>query len=196
MIKGVAFVQLTLWLDSSLAISVTSGRPRTSEKDRLKTLMEGRTKILLGRSVKRVEARKNVLRAFEAAQADPQGRALVVLEEMVNEARLLGAMSDEGEKLMRDVRGKASAAEELALANALRAACLQVPMDIQALQATYARAEQFLANSDYAEDVRASVDDDLDDSGSWCFHGGELLGCDGCSCVVRVRRGDARGGDA
>ena len=162
--KGVAFVQLTLWLDSSLAISVTSGRPRTSEKDRLKTLMEGRTKILLGRSVKRVEARKNVLRAFEAAQADPQGRALVVLEEMVNEARLLGAMSDEGEKLMRDVRGKASAAEELALANALRAACLQVPMDIQALQATYARAEQFLANSDYAEDVRASVDDDLDES--------------------------------
>jgi len=161
--KGVPFVQLTLWLDSSLAISVTSGRPRSSEKDRLKTLMEGRTKILLGRSVKRVEARKNVLRAFEAAQADPQGRALVVLEETVNEARSLGAMSNEGEKLMQDIRGKASAAEELALANALRAACLQVPMDVQALQATYARAEQFLANSDYAEDVRASVDD-LDES--------------------------------
>ena len=50
--------------------------------------MEGRTKILLGRSVKRVEARKNVLRAFEAAQVD-LGRALVVLEEMVNEARAL-----------------------------------------------------------------------------------------------------------
>ena len=37
-------------------------------------------------------------------------------------------LTHEGEKLMRDIRSKASAAEELALANALRAACLQVPM--------------------------------------------------------------------
>ena len=76
-------------------------------------------------------------------------------------------MQDEGEKLMRDIRSKASAAEELALANALRAACLQVPMDVQALQATYARAEQFLGNAtDVAEDVQSSLDefDDVDEA--------------------------------
>ena len=165
--KEVPFVQLTLWLDNSLAVSVKTGKARNVEKERLKTLMEGRTKILLGRSVKRVQARKSVLRAFEAAQTDPQGRALIVLEEALKEARALGAMQDEGEKLMRDIRSKASAAEELALANALRAACLQVPMDVQALQATYARAEQFLGNAtDVAEDVQSSLDefDDVDEA--------------------------------
>lgn len=156
--KNVPFVQLTLWLDSSLAISVKTGKPRNVEKDRLKTLMEGRTKILLGRSVKRVQARKEVLRAFEAAKSDPQGKALVVLEEALEEARTLGAMGAEGEMLMREIRRKANAAEELALANALRAACLQVPMDLQALQATYARAQVFLRGVDL-ENVQASMDE-------------------------------------
>jgi len=162
--KEVAFVQLTLWLDNSLAVSVKSGKPRSAEKERLKTLMENRTKILLGRSVKRVQARKNVLRAFEAAQSDPQGRALVVLEESLQEARALGAMADEGEKMMREVRTKAVAAEELALANALRAACIQVPLDVQALESTYSRAQQYLEDQrDTAAEVQASMDE-LDSS--------------------------------
>ena len=156
--KNIAFVQLTLWLDNSLAVAVKTGKTRNVEKDRLKTLMEGRTKILLGRSVKRVQARKDVLQAFEAAKDDPQGRALVVLEEALAEARTLGAMGEEGERLMREIRRKASAAEELALANALRAACLQVPLDFQALQATYARAQIFLRGVDM-DNVIASVDE-------------------------------------
>lgn len=160
--KEVPFVQLTLWLDNSLANSVVSRKPRNTEKDRIKVLMENRTRILLGRSVKRVQARKRVLLAFEAAQANPQGRALIDLEERLAEARALGAMSDDGEKMMRDIRGKASAAEELALANALRAACIQVPMDVPALKSTYARAEQYLKQQEIVEDVadvRASMDD-------------------------------------
>ena len=44
--------------------------------------MEKRTRILLGRSVKRRDAKIKVRGAFEAARNDPQGKGVVELEEV------------------------------------------------------------------------------------------------------------------
>ena len=53
--------------------------------------MEKRTRILLGRSVKRKEAREKVRDAYATAKRMPQGRGIVVLEEALAEARATGA---------------------------------------------------------------------------------------------------------
>jgi hypothetical protein len=53
--------------------------------------MEKRTRILLGRSVKRRDARDKVREAYARAKKMPQGRGYVALEEALTEARATGA---------------------------------------------------------------------------------------------------------
>ena len=52
------------------------------------------------------------------------------MQEALAEARALGADAGEGETMLEEIRQDASAAEEAALAAALQAACLQVPVDV------------------------------------------------------------------
>ena len=145
--KNVPFVALTIWLDDSLAKAVQSGKSKKEEKENLKQRMEKRTRILLGRSVKRVEAKKKVDRAFALAKNDPTGRSLVALEESIREAKAVGAVAEDGDQMLRDVRLKALAMEEVSLANALNSQCVAVPMDEQRLVATLERARKILRQS-------------------------------------------------
>ena len=172
---GVPFVVLTLWMDDSLARAVASGRPAKQEREALRVRMEKRTRILLGRSVKRKEARENVRRAFEAAKKQPQGAGYVALEEALAEARAVGAdaassargvRSGEAEAMLAEIRAEARAAEASALGAALTAACLQVPVDVAGLEANLRRARGVLARAardtaaaDAAELAALSVDD-------------------------------------
>ena len=154
---GVPFVVLTLWMDDSLARGVASGRPAKQEREALRVRMEKRTRILLGRSVKRKEARERVRRAFEAAKKQPQGAGYVALEEALAEARAVGAdagaggafgvKGGEAEAMLAEIRAEARAAEASALAAALTAACLQVPVDVAGLEATLRRARGVLARA-------------------------------------------------
>ena len=154
---GVPFVVLTLWMDDSLARGVKSGRPAKQEREALRIRMEKRTRILLGRSVKRKEARENVRRAFEAAKKQPQGAGYVALEEALAEARAVGAdagangafgvKGGEAEAMLAEIRAEARAAEASALAAALTAACLQVPVDVGGLEANLVRARGVLARA-------------------------------------------------
>jgi len=155
--KNVPFVALTIWLDDSLAKAVQSGRPKKEEKENLKQRMEKRTRILLGRSVKRVEAKKKVDRAFALAKNDPTGRSLVALEESIREAQAVGAVAEDGEQMLRDVRLKALAMEEVSLANALKSQCVAVPMDEQRLVATLERARKILRQSLELEKEKAQL---------------------------------------
>ena len=82
---------LTLWQDNALARGLKSGKPRRAEQDGLRVRMEKRTRILLGRSVKRKEARAKVREAYERAKRAPQGSGHVALEEALAEARDVGA---------------------------------------------------------------------------------------------------------
>ena len=141
---------LTLWMDDSLARGVKSGRPAKHEREALRVRMEKRTRILLGRSVKRKEARENVRRAFEAAKKQPQGAGYVKLEEALAEARAVGAdavKGGEAEAMLAEIRQEARAAEASALAAALTAACLQVPVDVGGLEANLVRARGVLARA-------------------------------------------------
>ena len=153
---GVPFVVLTLWMDDSLARGVASGRPAKQEREALRVRMEKRTRILLGRSVKRKEARERVRRAFEAAKKQPQGAGYVALEEALAEARrgadagaggAFGVKGGEAEAMLAEIRAEARAAEASALAAALTAACLQVPVDVAGLEATLRRARGVLARA-------------------------------------------------
>jgi hypothetical protein len=154
---GVPFVVLTLWMDDALARGVTSGRPAKQEREALRVRMEKRTRILLGRSVKRKEARERVREAFEAAKKQPQGAGYVALEEALAEARAVGAdagaggafgvKGGEAEAMLAEIRAEARAAEASALAAALTAACLQVPVDVAGLEATLRRARGVLARA-------------------------------------------------
>ena len=155
--KNVPFVALTIWLDDSLAKAVQSGKPKKEEKENLKQRMEKRTRILLGRSVKRVEAKKKVDRAFALAKNDPTGRSLVALEEAIREAQAVGAVAEDGEQMLRDVRLKALAMEEVSLANALKSQCVAVPMDEQRLVATLERARKILRQSLELEKEKAQL---------------------------------------
>ena len=155
--KNVPFVALTIWLDDSLAKAVQSGKPKKDEKENLKQRMEKRTRILLGRSVKRVEAKKKVDKAFAQAKNDPTGRSLVALEEAIREAQAVGSISEEGEQMLRDVRLKALAMEEVSLANALKSQCVAVPMDEQRLIATLERARKILKQSIQLEKEKAQL---------------------------------------
>jgi serine/threonine protein kinase len=173
---GVPFVVLTLWMDDSLARGVKSGRPAKQEREALRVRMEKRTRILLGRSVKRKEARENVRRAFEAAKKQPQGAGYVALEEALAEARAVGAdagangafgvKGGEAEAMLAEIRAEARAAEASALAAALTAACLQVPVDVGGLEANLVRARGVLARAardgaavDFSKRAALSVDD-------------------------------------
>jgi len=174
---GVPFVVLTLWMDDSLARGVKSGRPAKQEREALRVRMEKRTRILLGRSVKRKEARENVRRAFEAAKKQPQGAGYVKLEEALAEARAVGAdaganqtmfgvKGGEAEAMLAEIRQEARAAEASALAAALTAACLQVPVDVGGLEANLVRARGVLARAardgaavDFSKRAALSVDD-------------------------------------
>ena len=178
---GVPFVVLTLWMDDSLARAVASGRPAKAEREALRVRMEKRTRILLGRSVKRKEARENVRRAFEAAKRQPQGAGYVALEEAIAEARAVGAdagadavrrfggeSGGEAEAMLAEIRAEARAAEASALAAAMTAACLQVPVDVAGLEANLRRARGVLKraardrNEGAAEaDVEADVSDQI-----------------------------------
>ena len=84
---NVPFVVLTLWQDNSLVKSVQTKRARTEERDALRVLMERRTRILLGRSVRRKEARQKIRDAYARAVKMPQGKGYVALEEALAEAR-------------------------------------------------------------------------------------------------------------
>ena len=158
--KERAFVALTIWLDDSLAKAVQSGKPKKEEKENLKQRMEKRTRILLGRSVKRVEAKKKVDRAFALAKNDPTGRSLVALEESIREAKAVGAVAEDGDQMLRDVRLKALAMEEVSLANALNSQCVAVPMDEQRLVATLERAKDFTAKFRVRDGKSAAVKND------------------------------------
>ena len=102
---GVPFVVLTLWMDDSLARGVASGRPAKQEREALRVRMEKRTRILLGRSVKRKEARERVRRAFEAAKKQPQGAGYVALEEALAEARARRRRRRRRRRVRREGRG-------------------------------------------------------------------------------------------
>jgi hypothetical protein len=106
--------------------------------------MEKRTRILLGRSVKRRDAREKVRDAYARAKLMPQGRGYVALEEALAEARAVGADAGEGETMLEEIRQEARAAEAAALAAALQAACLQVPVDVAGLRANLQRARGVL----------------------------------------------------
>ena len=154
---GVPFVVLTLWLDNALARSVKSGKPRRAEQDSLRVRMEKRTRILLGRSVKRKEARVKVREAYERAKRAPQGAGYVALEEALAEARDVGADAGEGDAMLREIRADARAAEENALAAALQAACLQVPVDVAGLRANLQRARGILEREDRLAELESEA---------------------------------------
>ena len=138
--------------------------------------MEKRTRILLGRSVKRKEARENVRLAFAAAKKAPQGAGYVALEEALAEARAVGADTStsygtggpkgfqggsEAEAMLSEIRAEARAAEASALAAALTSNCLQVPVDIKGLEANLKRARGVIAKTERdaaAVDASRSVD--------------------------------------
>ena len=115
-------------MDDALARGVTSGRPAKQEREALRVRMEKRTRILLGRSVKRKEAMERVREAFEAAKKQPQGAGYVALEEALAEARAVGAdagaggafgvKGGEAEAMLAEIRAEARAAEASALAAA------------------------------------------------------------------------------
>jgi len=156
---GIPFVVLTLWQDNALARSVVAGgragRDAKEEKNQLRVLMEKRTRILLGRSVKRKEARDAVREAYSRAKKAPQGRGFVELEEALAEARAVGADAGEGEVMLEEIRAQAREAEESALAAALTAACLQVPVDVPGLKANLQRAKVVLQRYDAAVSAAA-----------------------------------------
>lgn len=147
---NVPFVVLTLWQDNALARSVATGTPRREERQKLRVNMERRTRILLGRSVKRRDARDKVRAAYARAKREPQGSGYVALEEALAEARYIGADAGEGEAMLEEIRQEARAAEEAALAAALQAACLQVPVDVAGLRANLQRARGLLEREDRA----------------------------------------------
>ena len=157
---GVPFVVLTLWQDNALARGLKSGKPRRAEQDGLRVRMEKRTRILLGRSVKRKEARAKVREAYERAKRAPQGSGYVALEEALAEARDVGADAGEGDAMLREIRADARAAEENALAAALQAACLQVPVDVAGLRANLQRARDILEREDRLAELEAETRDD------------------------------------
>ena len=105
---GVPFVVLTLWQDNALARGLKSGKPRRAEQAGLRVRMEKRTRILLGRSVKRKEARAKVREAYERAKRAPQGSGYVALEEALAEARDVGADAGEGDAMLREIRADAA----------------------------------------------------------------------------------------
>lgn len=176
---NVPFVVLTLWMDDSLARSVGSGKPAKTEKEALRVRMEKRTRILLGRSVKRKEARENVRLAFQAAKKAPQGAGYVALEEALAEARAVGAdtstsgvgmknKASEAEAMLAEIRAEARAAEASALAAALTSNCLQVPVDIAGLEANLRRARGVIDRAErdaLAVDALKRVDAEVGPSG-------------------------------
>ena len=103
---GVPFVVLTLWKDDALKRSVASGKSRVAEQEALRVRMERRTRILLGRSVKRKEARDAVRAAFAEAKRSPQGAGYVALEEALAEARAAGVWDagGDGAAMLREIR--------------------------------------------------------------------------------------------
>ena len=138
---NVPFVVLTLWQDNSLVKSVQTKRARTEERDALRVLMERRTRILLGRSVRRKEARQKIRDAYARAVKMPQGKGYVALEEALAEAKAAGAeVGSEGDAMLAEIRSQARFAETDALAAALTSACLQVPVDVASLRANLQRA--------------------------------------------------------
>ena len=143
---GVPFVVLTLWKDDALKRSVASGKSRVAEQEALRVRMERRTRILLGRSVKRKEARDAVRAAFAEAKRSPQGAGYVALEEALAEARAAGVWDagGDGAAMLREIRRAAREEEQNALADALRGACLQVPVDVAGLRANLVRARGML----------------------------------------------------
>jgi hypothetical protein len=56
--------------------------------------------------------------------------------------------AEEGETMLAEIRQEARAAEEAALAAALQAACLQVPVDVAGLRANLQRARGVLERED------------------------------------------------
>ena len=59
-------------------------------RDALRVLMERRTRILLGRSVRRKEARQKIRDAYARAVKMPQGKGYVALEEALAEGASRG----------------------------------------------------------------------------------------------------------
>jgi serine/threonine protein kinase len=155
---NVPFVVLTLWQDNSLVKSVQTQKPRAEERDALRVLMERRTRILLGRSVKRKEARGKIRDAYARAKKMPQGSGYVALEEALAEARATGAdTGSEGEAMLAEIRSQARSAETDALAAALTSACLQVPVDVASLRANLQRARGVLEREEADDAAKAAA---------------------------------------
>ena len=154
---NVPFVVLTLWQDNSLVKSVQTKRARTEERDALRVLMERRTRILLGRSVRRKEARQKIRDAYARAVKMPQGKGYVALEEALAEAKAAGAeVGSEGDAMLAEIRSQARSAETDALAAALTSACLQVPVDVASLRANLQRARGVLEREEAEADEVAA----------------------------------------
>mmetsp|Transcript_9328 Transcript_9328/g.42279 ORF Transcript_9328/g.42279 Transcript_9328/m.42279 type:complete len:663 (-) Transcript_9328:1311-3299(-) len=154
---NVPFVVLTLWQDNSLVKSVQTKRARTEERDALRVLMERRTRILLGRSVRRKEARQKIRDAYARAVKMPQGKGYVALEEALAEAKAAGAeVGSEGDAMLAEIRSQARFAETDALAAALTSACLQVPVDVASLRANLQRARGVLEREEAEADEVAA----------------------------------------
>ena len=155
---NVPFVVLTLWQDNSLVKSVQTKRARTEERDALRVLMERRTRILLGRSVRRKEARQKIRDAYARAVKMPQGKGYVALEEALAEAKAAGAeVGSEGDAMLAEIRSQARSAETDALAAALTSACLQVPVDVASLRANLQRARGVLEREEAEADEVATA---------------------------------------
>ena len=154
---NVPFVVLTLWQDNSLVKSVQTKRARTEERDALRVLMERRTRILLGRSVRRKEARQKIRDAYARAVKMPQGKGYVALEEALAEAKAAGAeVGSEGDAMLAEIRSQARSAETDALAAELTSACLQVPVDVASLRANLQRARGVLEREEAEADEVAA----------------------------------------